>query len=131
MTQERAYNYSFAELIDRLSVITQKEIYEASADKSKSYYEERKNILHDLNVMVSEKPIDAETIHAIMLLQLCNSHIWENESSARGDGENANFLHTHRLNADRAEIKRHIQEMRGGRIDHKLNYIDGVWKIKW
>lgn len=129
---ERKYTHSFSELLDRLTVVNQKEIYANDDEVKRIFFEERKDILHDIDLYIKEGVVvNAETIHAAMLLQLVNSHIWENEAGARGEGGKKNYELTHALNADRANIKKRIQSLNGGRMDFKLNYIPGIWNIKW
>lgn len=124
---ERKYTYSFAELFDRLSIVIQKELYATDKKMKSEFRKERLDIVHDISIF----GVNGEIIFSAMLLMLCNSKMWDNESGARGDGNKTNFLLTHKLNASRAEIKKRIQEMIGGRIDYKLNYIEGAWTIKW
>lgn len=124
---KRRYLPSYAELLDRLSIVIQKELYSTEKKLKIEFRKERLDIVHDISLF----QVDGEMIFATMLLMLCNSKMWDNESGARGDGDKTNFLLTHKLNATRAAIKRRIMEMIGGRIDYKLNYIDGAWKIQW
>lgn len=127
---ERKYLPSYAELIDRLSIVIQKEMFATDEEMRAAFVKERNDIIHDINVFISEGvKVNGEQIFSAMLLQLVNSHIWSNEGAGRGEGGEKNYEMTHALNADRAKVKRHIQEISGGRIDHKLNYIDGHWPI--
>lgn len=128
-SEKREYVWSFAELLDRLSVITQKIIYSENEDMQAAFKQERDNIVHDIDLYLEEGvKVTGKSIEAIMTLQLVNSHIWENESAFRGDGEKADLIKTHKLNSDRASMKRFLQESCGGRIDYKLNYGLGIWK---
>lgn len=129
---ERKYLPSYAELIDRLSIVIQKEMFATEEEMRAAFVKERNDIIHDINVFISEGiRIDGEHIFSAMLLQLVNSHIWENESGIRGDGEKKNYELTHSLNYDRSLVKKHIQEMINGRVDFKLSYSKGAWPINF
>ena len=125
--RKRRYFPSYAELCDRLTIIVQKELYATDEKMKREFKKERQDIVHDITLF----GVDGDLVFANMLLMLCNSKMWDNESAARGDGNKSNFLLTHKLNATRANIKKRIQEMQGGRIDYKLNYLEGEWKIEW
>lgn len=130
---EKKYMPSFAELIDRLTIISQKEMFAETDEMRFEFIKERNDIIHDINIFIKEGvQVSGEQVFASILLQLVNSHIWENEKAGRGEGETKNYELTHALNSDRAKIKKHIQTLIGGRIDHKLNYnINGAWPIKF
>lgn len=130
MMGERKYNLSWAELIDRATIVAQKVVF--STDHKEEFEKELAAIIHDIDLMIMEGvAVNGEAIKAIMFLMLVNSHIWENESALRGDGIGADLPKTHRLNADRAHIKKRLSELSNNRIDHKLNYNSGEWNIKF
>lgn len=124
---EKRYHLSFSELIDRLQLCQLKE------NHGKDFAQEIKDIVHDIQLFIdSGVVVGAEMIRAIIALTQVNTFIWTNEDNARkGTPENNNLWFTHQLNANRSEIKAHMQEMIGGRTDKKLNYLEGVWKISW
>lgn len=123
---ERAYLHSFAELVDRLQIVNLKIIYADETLKGE-FLKEAADIKHDIDIFISEGvSVDSEMVQAIGLLQAVHWEIWHNESAGRGDGDKADYDRTHKLNSDRAHIKKRIQQLCGGRIDHKLNYINGL-----
>lgn len=127
---ERKYQWSFAELIDRLSIVIQKVVHSEDVNMRAVFADERDDIIHDLNLYLQEGvKVDGEMISHICYLQLINATIWQNESAFRGDGDGANLKLTHGLNSDRATIKRHISERSKGRVDYKLNYNSGYWDM--
>jgi len=121
---ERKYKWSFAELIDRLTIVQQKEIY--NVEHRAEFTAELNDILHDLGLEISEGNISItpDMIRDIVVLTLNNAWIWANEDNARKgtDGENNLYL-THQLNDIRSCAKKRIQQSIGGRIDHKLNNV--------
>lgn len=128
---ERAYRWSFAELVDRLSIVVQKIVYAESEEMRNSFVQERNDIVHDLDLFLKEGvAIDGEMISRICYLQLVNATIWANETAGRGEGSAANYEFTHGLNANRATIKKAISQKANGRVDHKLNYISGAWDLR-
>ena len=132
---ERAYNWSFSELCDRLSIVLLKIAYSDSKGMVSSFIEERDFICHDIDLMIKEGvEMDGEMVYYIQGLQFINSKIWHNETSQRGESEEKevdwkekyeNLIQSHKWNADRANIKKAIQQKIGGRVDEKLNYIQG------
>jgi len=124
----RRYHLSFAELLDRLSIVSQKVIYAQEEEMKTAFISEREDILHDIDLF--RVKWDAKLSYAAMVLQHINAKIWDNESGGRGEGGDRNYDLTHALNSNRAEVKKWIQEYIGGRIDHKLNYIKGAWDLR-
>jgi len=128
---ERLYNWSFAELIDRLSIVIQKIIHSTTDEMREMFVKERDEIIHDLDAFISEGvKVDGKTISHAMSLQIVNCAIWNGESAGRGDGKEKNYEMTHALNSNRAEVKKHISERANGRVDFKLNYGLGLWDLK-
>lgn len=132
MTETRQYQLSFAELCDRLSIVIQKIAFSETEEMKLAFVKERDEIVHDINLFIKEglTPITGEMLVRICSLQLINYAIWTNESGGRGDGETKNYELSHALNANRAEVKKKIQMLCSGRIDHKLNYIKGAWDLR-
>lgn len=131
----RAYQWSFAELIDRLNIVNQKIAYASDDEKAQTFVKERDEIVHDLNQFIKEGvEVTGEILNAICCLQFVNVKIWQNEEEQRGDIEAAagklvdweqkykTLLRSHHWNANRGNLKKFIQQKLGGRIDHKLNY---------
>ena len=129
--ENRKYTWSFAELVDRLSIVIQKIVYSETPEMANGFAKERDDIVHDLNLFLKEGvKLDGEMIYKICALQLINATVWSNESAGRGDGDQKNYELTHSLNSDRASIKKSISEQAKGRIDFKLNYGKGTWDFK-
>ena len=131
----RAYNLSFAELVDRLCLVQMKQNYGGD------YADEMKDVLHDIDLLIKEGvKIDADMVRAIVVMVQANVEIWLNEDNERKglieefpnwEQKYKNILRTHKLNSTRSEAKARVQELIGGRTDKKLNYHNGEWKISW
>jgi hypothetical protein len=131
--RERKYLPTLSELIDRLSIAQLKEVF-LSAHKEE-YASEIKDILHDIDLLIEDSKVSAKTIRAIVVLAQMNLHIWHNESEARkGNNAGENLLLTHGLNGIRNTAKNKIQEIVGGRKDHKIDCLAAEfkdWEISW
>ena len=129
----RKYLPTLAELIDRLSIAQLKEVF--LSEHKEEYASEIKDILHDINLLVEDSKVSAETIRAIVVLAQMNLHIWYNEAEARkGNNAGENLLLTHGLNGIRNTAKNKIQEIVGGRKDHKIDCLAAEfkdWEISW
>jgi hypothetical protein len=133
----RKYLPTFAELIDRLSIVQLKEVF--IPEHKEEYSKEIKDIVHDLNLIVSggfgDDSIDAETIRAIIVLAQINLHIWHNEAAYRAGVDGSYDLElTHGLNGIRNTAKNKIQEVLGGRRDYKIDCLAEKfkdWEISW
>ena len=87
----RKYLPTLSELIDRLSIVQLKEVF--IPDHKKEYAKEIKDIIHDLDLELSEKSVTLSggDIRSIIVLAQMNLHIWHNESNYRKgikDGNN-------------------------------------------
>ena len=130
------YSYSFAELLDRATIVTMKI---ANASDPKAFEQELSDILNDIQIHLNEKPMTAEQVKGLIVLTQVNFFIWGNEKAVRDadDGKITDeellpmLKESHRANSLRGEAKRHIQVQRGSRIDKKLNYgrSSGFWNI--
>ena len=126
----RKYNWSFAELCDRISIVVQKIVYAETEEMRATFVQERDDIVHDLNLYLSEGvKVDGQMISHICYLQLINATVWANESAFREGGSGDNLPFTHGLNSNRAVVKQAISEKVKGRIDFKLNYNKGIWDL--
>jgi len=131
----RKYLPTLSELIDRLSIIQLKEVF--IPNHKSEYADEIKNILNDIDLILSEDKIvlDAESIRAIVVLSQMNLHIWHNESNYRKGIKDGNNLElTHGLNGIRNTAKNKIQEVVGGRKDYKIDCLAADfkdWEISW
>jgi uncharacterized protein with gpF-like domain len=132
----RKYLPTFAELIDRLSIVILKSIF--IPENKEAYEHEQELIMHDIDELLQEKQtqvwlelgdenhnpiINAKTIRAIMIVQLTNRYIWENESKARQGGSEQDKLLklTHSINGVRNTAKNVIANEMGERVDLKID----------
>ena len=138
----RKYLPTLAELIDRLSIAQLKEVF--ITEHKEEYAQEIKDIIHDINLELSEKSLElseksgilkGEDIRAIIVLAQMNLHIWHNESNYRKGIKDGNNLElTHGLNGIRNTAKNKIQESVGGRKDYKIDCIAAEfkdWEVSW
>jgi hypothetical protein len=126
----RKYLPTFAELIDRLSIVILKEIF--ISENATAYHEEQKLIMHDIDEILDDmsakeggngSTIRAEMIRAILIVMLTNRYIWENESKARAGGSEQDKLLklTHSINGIRNTAKNVISNEMGERVDLKID----------
>tara|TARA_R110000822_G_scaffold147529_1_gene286565 strand:+ start:13264 stop:13662 length:399 start_codon:yes stop_codon:yes gene_type:complete len=131
----RKYLPTLSELIDRLSIVQLKEVF--IPDHKKEYAKEIKDIIHDLDLELSEKSVTLSggDIRSIIVLAQMNLHIWHNESNYRKGIKDGNNLElTHGLNGIRNTAKNKIQESNGGRKDYKIDCIAAEfkdWDVSW
>jgi hypothetical protein len=124
-TRLRKYLPTLAELIDRLSIVQQKEIF--IHENKLEYKAERALIEHDIDLILSELNakngyfLTANAVRAILMIMLTNHHIWVNESRARGGADDQDKLLklTHSINGVRNEAKNQLAKEVGGRVDLK------------
>lgn len=119
----RKYLPTFAELVDRLSIVTLKAIFIPS--NKEAYDQEARDIMHDVDLLIREKGIvlNAECIRAIQVIQLANRYIWENESKCRsGESQDLSLLKlTHSINGVRNTAKNVLSHQLGERKDLKVD----------
>lgn len=131
----RKYLPTLSELIDRLSIVQLKEVF--ISEHKEEYAEEIKDIIHDLDLELSEKSVrlSGDDIRSIVVLAQMNLDIWHNESNYRKGIKDGNDLElTHGLNGIRNTAKNKIQESVGGRKDYKIDCIAAEfkdWEISW
>ena len=131
----RKYLPTISELIARLSIVQLKEVF--IPEHKKEYAEEIKDIIHDLDLELSEKSVilSGDDIRSIIVLAQMNLHIWHNESNYRKGIKDGNNLElTHGLNGIRNTAKNKIQESVGGRKDYKIDCIAAEfkdWDVSW
>lgn len=126
---ERKYLPTLSELVDRLSILSIKEV--KIPEHKQEYAQEIQDILADINSIITKDSIkfNAETIRAIIICAQSNLHIWVNESSARkGNKDGNNLLLTHSINGIRSRAKNKIQEINGGRKDYKVDCLAADFK---
>ena len=135
MKSKRKYLPTLSELIDRLSIVQLKEVF--IPEHKNEYAEEIKDIVHDIQICLNDAPetLNAETVRAIVVLSQMNLHIWHNESNYRKGIKDGNNLElTHGLNGVRNTAKNKIQEINGGRKDHKIDCLAADfkdWEVSW
>lgn len=131
MKKERKYLPTIAELIDRLTIVQQKEL--KIPEHREEYTKEIQDLLHDIEVCLDEVKssaiVDAkqlsQMIRDIVVLTLMNCEIWHNESNFRKGIKDGNNLElTHGLNGIRNTAKNKIQEQFGGRCDFKIDNVE-------
>ena len=133
--KNRKYLPTLSELIDRLSIDQLKEVF--IPEHKKEYAKEIKDIIHDLDLELSEKNVilSGDDIRSIIVLAQMNLHIWHNESNYRKGIKDGNNLElTHGLNGIRNTAKNKIQESNGGRKDYKIDCIAAEfkdWDVSW
>lgn len=119
----RKYLPTFAQLCDRLSIVTLKSI--KIPDNKNEYENEAKEIMSDLDKLYKKKDF-GQFIRAIQINMLINEMIWSNESKARkGEEQDLKLLKlTHSLNRIRNQAMNVISNIIGERKDLKLDYMD-------
>ena len=121
--KNRKYLPTFAELIDRLSIVQLKYIF--ISENSDAYRQEMNDIIHDLNMIIQEDDIKitGDMIINIMRIMLTNRYIWENETKARRGGTEQDKLLklTHSINGIRNTAKNMISNETGERVDLKVD----------
>lgn len=138
---ERKYLPTLAELIDRLSIIQLKEVF--IPQHKNAYADEIKDIVHDIEIILRGDEAEAsgvplylsgKDIRAIIVLAQMNLHIWHNESEVRKGTGDGDLALTHGLNGIRNTAKNKIQEIVGGRKDHKIDCLAADfedWEVSW
>ena len=139
---ERRYLPTLADLVDRLSIVLQKEVF--IPDHREDYRREQEAIIHDIDVILSDRPpIGADQIRAICILQLSNRYVWENETRIRdGSSDEPQDIQlqrlkmTHAVNGVRNTAKNAISAFDGGRLDYKVDALSadlpaehGNWRV--
>ena len=122
----RKYLPTFADLVDRLSIVQLKEIF--IPDHAAEYRAERELIQHDLDLMMDPVlggvRLDASAVRCVALLMLTNRYIWENETKARagGPGQDRLLKLTHSINGVRNAAKNELARAVGDtRLDYKVD----------
>ena len=111
-----------AELVDRLTIHTLKEWH--LPEHRDEYRKEMDMIKHDLNLLLANKTVNADVLHAVALVAIANCAIWENEAAfRRGDSKDPTILtRTHSINGIRNRAGNVINRLLGEtRFDHKTD----------
>lgn len=118
LVRQRAYNLSFGELVDKLSILQQKEIF--IPEQREVYTKQINEIVYDLDMICKDMVIDGSFIRAIIVLTQMNTWIWANESNRRNGIEDGNDLSlTHSLNTIRTQAYSLLSQMIGDRGEYK------------
>lgn len=119
----RAYLPTFAELIDRLTIVQLKAIF--IQEHKAEYEKEIALIMQDIDSIIREKNavLLADEIRTIAVLAIANRVIWENESIARSGGNEAEgrLRLTHSINGVRNTAKNVLAKAAGDRLDYKID----------
>lgn len=125
---QRCYLPTLADLVDRLSIVQQKEIFIPA--HAEEYRAEKALIQHDIDLELKllGRPFGSREIWACMLIQLANRYIWENETKIR-DGSSVEpdavvlqrLRATHAINGVRNTAKNILNAFAGGRQDYKID----------
>jgi hypothetical protein len=117
----RKYLPTFAELIDRLSIVILKSIF--IPENKEAYENEQELIMHDIDEILGESKVNAHMIRAMLIIMLTNRYIWENESRARAGGSEQDKLLklTHSINGVRNTAKNAVAKELGERVDLKID----------
>lgn len=121
LAKQRRYLPELPDLIDRMSICQLKAIFiPAAAD---AYHREIEDLIHDIDIELNGKSVDARAIRAVLLIMLANRFIWENESKARAGGSDQDKLLklTHSVNGVRNRAKNELAAILGGRKDLKTD----------
>ncbi len=121
---ERLYNLNESELIDRLSILSLKEIF--IPQNKKNYAEEIQQIVHDLSELFKGKEINGDFIRDLMLMQLINSLIWNNESGYRNQHAGIKEEKKYNKQISITDLWKHILEIQSEAGVPYLCYKDAV-----
>ena len=130
ITMQRKYLPTLSDLIDRLTIVQQKEL--KIPEHREEYTKELEDLMHDLQICLNESKVQPEHLVAVLsemlrdviVLALMNCEIWHNESNFRKGIKDGNNLElTHGLNGIRNTAKNKIQEKFGGRKDFKIDNV--------
>jgi hypothetical protein len=135
LDSSRKYLPTLGELLDRLTITQIKEV--KIAEHKDKYAQEIKEILHDIDLLLSTNEIwfNGQMLRALVVLAQMNLHIWHNESNFRRGIKDGNNLElTHGLNGIRNTAKNMIQDVIGGRKDYKIDCVAAEfkdWEVSW
>ena len=116
---ERKYLPTFADLVDRLSIVLLKSVF--IPENQQAYMEEIHLIENDLDFIGVS--LSAKALRAVLVIGLTNRFIWENESKARegGDEQDKLLKLTHSVNGVRSMAKNVLAQYYGERLDYKID----------
>ena len=115
---ERKYLPTLSDLIDRLSIVQLKAIFNPA--KRKEYREEIALIENDID-FIGVNGFSAAELRAAMVIMLVNREIWRNEAAVRDGTGEGDLRLTHSLNGVRNTAKNRIAAAMGERLDYKVD----------
>jgi len=121
----RVYLPTGPELIDRMAIVRLKSIF--IKENKEEYEKELKLILSDIDTILLEgncaPRVNAEFIHAVVVLSFANLYIWLNESKARAGGDECDKLLklSHSINGVRNTAKNVLAKIMRDRMDFKID----------
>lgn len=131
---KRKYLPTFADLVDRLSIVLLKAI--RIPENRAAYLEEVNLIEHDIDVVLdeSERYLGATDVRAMLMIMLANDTIWLNEAEVRKSGAQPEKLaFSHAINGIRNTAKNVLARSMGERVDLKVDSLaaDGAegWNV--
>lgn len=125
--KQRKYLPTLSELLDRLTIVQQKEL--KIPQNRKEYTQELNDIVCDIEFILRdddrfghESMAISQILRDVIILTLMNCEIWHNESQERlGKGDGSGLRLSHSLNGIRNTAKNKIQDKFGGRKDYKID----------
>ncbi len=133
MTNQRKFLPTLSDLLDRLTIVQQKEL--KIPEHREEYTKELEDLMHDIKVCLDEggdvgeygkysADLVSKILRDVVVLTLMNCEIWHNESNFRKGIKDGNNLElTHGLNGIRNTAKNKLQEKFGGRKDYKVDNV--------
>ena len=113
MNKVEGFNFTFVELVDKLTIDQIKEVL-LSEKESKNYASEMKQLEHDIDLIISKKEIkiSGEFIRMMVLLAQVNLHVWYIKDRMIDEPDNYTELlrFAQELNGIRNHIKNLILE---------------------
>jgi len=113
MNKVEGFNFTFVELVDKLTIDQIKEVL-LPEEESKNYASEMKQLEHDIDLIISKKEIkiSGEFIRMMVLLAQVNLHVWYIKDRMIDEPDNYTELlrFAQELNGIRNHIKNLISE---------------------
>jgi hypothetical protein len=122
---ERKYLPTFADLVDRLSIVMLKSVF--IPQNRKNYLAEIGLISHDIDIILDRhseftSTVRSSDVRAIMAIMLSNRFIWENEARVRnGERDDTMLRVTHAVNGVRNTAKNVLSRHFDERLDLKVD----------
>ncbi|MCX6328967.1 MAG: hypothetical protein NTZ85_05550 [Bacteroidia bacterium] len=116
MTDMRQFQFSFADLIDQLTIDQIKEVL-LSEEQAKKIISEIEQLEHDIGTLLHNKNIGlkAEFIRMVILLSQINLHVWYNKDEMMSEPDN--YIELLRFSQDLNSMRNHIKNLIMAAID--------------